>query len=283
MNFYKRFMGDYQRDTGHLSLAEHGAYTLLLDHYYSTHAPLPEDLTALYRLCRAMTKGEQSAVKSVAEQFFPVEDDGLRHCARADIELSRWEAKAEANREAGKRGGRPKQKPTKNPNAFQAETQTVSETEPMHNPLQKPETRKKERLRNLSPHAESDFAEIRAAYPARDGAQRWADAEASYHARLREGHSHESILAGVKRYALAMADRGQVGSKFVQQAATFLGKNRGFLEVHGLEVSESPEAPETLPDGSENPVVVVRGKAVRKYIVGPAGQIGTNAEALSWE
>ena len=36
MIFYKRYLGDYQRDTGHLSMLEHGAYTLLLDAFYAT-------------------------------------------------------------------------------------------------------------------------------------------------------------------------------------------------------------------------------------------------------
>lgn len=26
MDYYKRYMGDYERDTGHLSLTAHGAY-----------------------------------------------------------------------------------------------------------------------------------------------------------------------------------------------------------------------------------------------------------------
>ena len=87
MNFYKRYMGDYGRDTAHLSLAEHGAYTLLLDHYYSTEQALPADPTSLFRICRAFDTAEQQAVLSVADAFFPVGDDGLRHSARADREL----------------------------------------------------------------------------------------------------------------------------------------------------------------------------------------------------
>lgn len=90
MNFYKRYMGDYGRDTAHLSLAEHGAYTLLLDHYYSTEQPLPADPAALFRICRAFDKLEQRAVLSVADAFFPKSEDGLRHNARADMEVKSW-------------------------------------------------------------------------------------------------------------------------------------------------------------------------------------------------
>jgi uncharacterized protein YdaU (DUF1376 family) len=108
MNYYERYCGDYQRDTAHLSLAEHGAYTMLLDTYFSVEKPLPEDLPSLYRVCRAMTRLEQQAVKAVAEQFFPVsEGDGLRHNPRADREIAKARPKIEAARINGRKGGRP--------------------------------------------------------------------------------------------------------------------------------------------------------------------------------
>jgi uncharacterized protein YdaU (DUF1376 family) len=108
MNYYERYCGDYQRDTAHLSLAEHGAYTMLLDTYFSVEKPLPEDLASLYRVCRAMTRLEQQAVKAVAEQFFPVsQDDGMRHNQRADREIARARPKIEAARINGRKGGRP--------------------------------------------------------------------------------------------------------------------------------------------------------------------------------
>lgn len=106
MNFYSRFPGDYSRDTAHLSLAEHGAYALLLDTYYSTEKPLPDDIDSLCRLCRAMTKDERVAVKSVVRQFFPHGDDGLRHNMRADKEISSALKRIETARQNGKSGGR---------------------------------------------------------------------------------------------------------------------------------------------------------------------------------
>ena len=108
LNYYERYCGDYQRDTAHLSLAEHGAYTMLLDTYFSVEKPLPNDLPSLYRVCRAMTRLEQQAVKSVAEQFFPISEvDGLRHNQRADREIAKARPKIEAARINGRKGGRP--------------------------------------------------------------------------------------------------------------------------------------------------------------------------------
>ena len=108
MNYYERYCGDYQRDTAHLSLAEHGAYTMLLDTYFSVEKPLARELPSLYRVCRAMTRIEQQAVKTVAEQFFPVSEiDGLRHNQRADREIAKARPKIEAARINGRKGGRP--------------------------------------------------------------------------------------------------------------------------------------------------------------------------------
>lgn len=108
MNYYERYCGDYQRDTAHLSLAEHGAYTMLLDTYFSVEKPLPKELPSLYRVCRAMTRLEQHAVKVVADQFFPVSEmDGLRHNHRADREIAKARPKIEAARINGRKGGRP--------------------------------------------------------------------------------------------------------------------------------------------------------------------------------
>ena len=96
MNFYPHFLGDYQRDTAHLSLVEHGAYRVMLDTYYATEKPLPADRPSLYRICKAFSASERKAVEKVAEQFFPVNDDGLRHNARADSEIAKAKAYADA-------------------------------------------------------------------------------------------------------------------------------------------------------------------------------------------
>ncbi len=104
MNWYPRFPGDYMRDTAHLSLVEHGVYNVLLDHYYSTGQPLPQPLSDLVRLCRAFEESERAAVQSIADKYFPVGDDGLRHNKRADRQLVEMDKKRTALSEAGKRG-----------------------------------------------------------------------------------------------------------------------------------------------------------------------------------
>jgi len=88
MAWYPHFMADYESDTQHLSLMEHGAYRLLLDYYYKRKKPLPANASLLHRVCRAFADEEQAAVQSVLDQFFVQKKDGW-HQKRADAEISK--------------------------------------------------------------------------------------------------------------------------------------------------------------------------------------------------
>lgn len=126
MNFYKRFMGDIQAKTGHLSLAEFGAYDRLLDHCYSTEQPLPSDLDACCRIARAMSKEERRAVESVLGQFFTNTEAGYTQGRVLEM-LAEAKPKIEANKRNGKLGGRPKKNQNETqekPTGFSEETQS---------------------------------------------------------------------------------------------------------------------------------------------------------------
>jgi hypothetical protein len=69
-HWYPRYVGDYMSKTQDLSLMEHGAYTVLMDYYYSTNQPLPANAQQLHRICRAFAKDEQDALQSVLDKFF---------------------------------------------------------------------------------------------------------------------------------------------------------------------------------------------------------------------
>lgn len=120
VNYYERYVGDFQRDTGHLSCTEIGVYDRLLDHYYATETALPGDLSAVCRIARAMNKQEQAAVRSVVDQFFSLEQDGLYHNTRADAEITKAQTRINTAKANGKKGGRkPKNKPNSNPEETQ--------------------------------------------------------------------------------------------------------------------------------------------------------------------
>ena len=125
-SWYARYPGDYGRDTAHLSMIEHGAYTLLLDHYYSTAAPLPADVAALYRVCRAFDQSERDAVDHVLSQFFELRDDGY-HNTRADRELVKRLEHHERLSNAGR-------KRWQKPGSSQAISQAIASPQPQPQP-----------------------------------------------------------------------------------------------------------------------------------------------------
>lgn len=86
--WYLKFPGDYARKTAHLSTTEHGAYSLLIDHYYSTGKPLPADFKRLRQIARTRSQSESNAVKTVVNEFFQLEGDGYVH-KRIEEELVR--------------------------------------------------------------------------------------------------------------------------------------------------------------------------------------------------
>lgn len=101
MNYYPRHLGDYARDAGHLTLAEHGAYTLLLDRYYATEQPIGRE--EAFRICRATSKVDRAAVTYILQKFFLWTDQGYRN-KRADEEILRSRERSEkAKASAGSR------------------------------------------------------------------------------------------------------------------------------------------------------------------------------------
>lgn len=105
MNYYERHLGDYSKDTAHLSILEHGVYSLLLDRYYGTEKGIPADQA--HRIARARTKEEKSAVDAILAEFFHL-DGVIFKNNRAEAEITKAQARISAARNNGGLGGRPK-------------------------------------------------------------------------------------------------------------------------------------------------------------------------------
>lgn len=102
MNYYERHLGDYAKDTAHLTMIEHGAYDLLLDRYYGTEAGIPADQA--HRIARARTREEKAAVDAVLAEFFYI-DNGVWKNKRAEEEIKKFadkKPKAEEKKENDK-------------------------------------------------------------------------------------------------------------------------------------------------------------------------------------
>lgn len=132
MHYYKFNIKDWTRDTAHLSVEEEGVYRRLLDHYYESEKPIPQETKPVIR--RLRLAGHEEAVGVILGEFFTLEGDGYHH-RRCDEEIAKYHAKATASRANGSRGGRPK-KPEENPPGY--------EDEPDHNLNQEPLTTNQE-------------------------------------------------------------------------------------------------------------------------------------------
>lgn len=93
------YIGDYTADTMHLDGPKHGAYILLIIHYWRA-GPLPEDDESLAIIARTDLKEWKKRIGPVIRQFFRSEDGKLRH-KRIDNELLNAQANIDQRRAAG--------------------------------------------------------------------------------------------------------------------------------------------------------------------------------------
>lgn len=110
MNHYRHHIGDYRKDTAHLSLLEHGIYRQALDLYYLEEQPLPSDLGRLMRLLCVRNADEERSLCAVLADFFVLTDEGYVH-ARCERELEAIYAKSDKARESAMKRWSAKKQP----------------------------------------------------------------------------------------------------------------------------------------------------------------------------
>jgi len=99
MKYYQHHIGDYRKDTAHLSLLEHGIYRQLLDLYYDREGHIEYDLKRISRLISVRTKKERDLLKNVVEDFF-VEKNGFLFQRRCEKEIVQLYDKSEKARQS---------------------------------------------------------------------------------------------------------------------------------------------------------------------------------------
>lgn len=97
------YVADYLADTGHLTTAEHGAYLLLIMHYWK-NGGLPSDDGKLARIARCSMR-DWLGMRQTLSEFF---GEGWTH-GRIEHELATslaaYEKRAKAGAKGGSRGG----------------------------------------------------------------------------------------------------------------------------------------------------------------------------------
>lgn len=85
--FMRVFWGDYARDTGHLDNTGHGAYLMLIKHYWCTQHALPDDDAILRRIACCDSLPAWLKIRPIVAAFFQIGGGVWRH-KRIDSELS---------------------------------------------------------------------------------------------------------------------------------------------------------------------------------------------------
>jgi uncharacterized protein YdaU (DUF1376 family) len=93
------YVGDYLGDTGHLTTAQHGAYLLLMMHYWRK-GELPDDDRQLCKIAKLPLK-TWNEYRTTLQDFF---HDGWKH-KRIDAELEKMMRLSAKRAIAGQKGG----------------------------------------------------------------------------------------------------------------------------------------------------------------------------------
>lgn len=191
------YWGDYHAATGHLSALEHGAYLMLIGHYWNTRKPLPVNDDALARIAKC-TAREWASIKATILEFFDTSDPACMRHGRIDRELTRAVAVYERRRQAAedtnaKRSGKRDGDRDGDRDAKATPTETESGTQ-----LQPQPHSSNEEAKILL----ADFEAWYAAYPRK--VAKAAALKAYRSARKRA--SREDLLAGIAAYRKTKAD-----------------------------------------------------------------------------
>ena len=97
------YIGDYLADTRHLTTIQHGAYLLLIMHYWQ-RGELPADHESLKRIAGLHGVDGQNQWRSICKAIAPFFDENWRH-KRIDAELKKSREISEKRQISGRIGG----------------------------------------------------------------------------------------------------------------------------------------------------------------------------------
>lgn len=130
--FMQLYVGDYLKDTRHLTAEQHGAYLLLLMSMWAHGGDLPNDPKKLARLA-CCTASRWAKIGADVLEFFEVDGDVITQ-ARLRLELKKALEKSIKRAEAGMRGGSAKPLKSKAPTEANASGLLKHSSEPEPEP-----------------------------------------------------------------------------------------------------------------------------------------------------
>jgi uncharacterized protein YdaU (DUF1376 family) len=187
-------IGDYLADTGHLTATEHGAYLLLIMHYWQ-NGSLPENERVIARIAKLSPEQWEESRDMLAMLFGP----GWTH-KRIDAELSKADEIIEKRRAAAEARYSKGKKDTSDANAMHVHSKCSDTGVPPFTDNQSSSLRSEDAS---APEIDTDFDKFWDVYPNKVGgpAARKAFSKAVSRASLDE------IMIGARAYAAKTDDR----------------------------------------------------------------------------
>lgn len=242
MHYFQRNIGDYRRDTAHLSLLEHGVYQQLMDTYYLSESPLTLDHAELMRTHCARSADEMQAVENVLKDFFDKTENGYIH-KRCEEEITKFYAKSDSARASAK--ARWAKVPCERiANAKQTQCEGNANGMLPNNPTtQQPNNPIPNKKHTAEYSANFEIAWEK--YPKRPGANK-KDSFRAWSARLKSGVPIGELIDGVARYA-AYCKTQKIDPQYIKQPATFFGPGEHYKsDWAASSVNRGSPAPENF-------------------------------------
>jgi len=154
MHYYEHNIGDYRKDTSHLTLLEHGIYRQLIDSYYLNESPLTKDLEKLMRTHSIRSAEEMLSFSNVLNDFFELTEEGYIH-KRCDQTIAEYHGKSEKARASAKARWANRDKGV-DANALQTQSKGNANHKPLtnnHKPINTPD--------GVSESVFKDYLEVR--------------------------------------------------------------------------------------------------------------------------
>jgi uncharacterized protein YdaU (DUF1376 family) len=98
MHYFQFEIKEWISNTAHLTLEEEAVYLRLINYYYDSEKPIPQDIALISRKLRI---SNIEVTKGILHEFFQESEQGFIH-NRCDVEITKYKAKSEQASRAGK-------------------------------------------------------------------------------------------------------------------------------------------------------------------------------------
>lgn len=246
--WYRRYPSDFLHGTAGMSLEVKGAYSVVLDLIFDRRGPIPDDARWIAGHCGCSVRLWNRIRSELIEAGKLIAQDGKLGNERALREVANDELSARKLAENGAKGG--------NKSAETRRNRAENRSEPNENNdiaeaglvaglkhrarVPEPYTRNNPIVPLPKPDIEGSFREFKQAYPKRDGSQEWARAKTRFAALVGKGIPPDRLIASAQAYCAEAVRKGNLGTSYVKQAATFLS---GAWEEYGAPDAESGNDP----------------------------------------